>query len=93
MQRLYELYDEWRTAPDQAAQRRVWDEMLGLYTDNVFSIGIVSGGLQPIVVSNRLKNVPEEGIWAFEPTLYFGHYLPRHLLLRAIGAGMGGTGR
>ena len=34
------------------------------------------GGLQPIVVSKKLQNIPEEGIWAFEPTLYFGQYLP-----------------
>ncbi len=76
VQRLYELYDNWRTAGTLDEQRAIWDEMLSIYTDQVYTIGIVSGGLQPIVVSNKLRNVPEEGIWAFEPTLYFGHYLP-----------------
>ncbi|MDA8870990.1 ABC transporter substrate-binding protein, partial [Rhizobiaceae bacterium] len=75
-QRLYELYDAWRVAGTVDEQRTIWEEMLALYTDNVFSIGIVSGGLQPVVVANKVKNVPDEGIWAFEPTLYFGHYLP-----------------
>ncbi|MEL6751130.1 MAG: ABC transporter substrate-binding protein [Pseudomonadota bacterium] len=76
VQRLSELYDTWRTAETVDAQRAVWEEMLSIFTDQVYTIGIVSGGLQPIVVTNSLKNVPEEGIWAFEPTLYFGHYLP-----------------
>lgn len=76
VQRLSELYSAWRNAGTQDKQREIWEEMLSIFTDQVFTIGIVSGGLQPIVVSNKLKNVPEEGVWAFEPTLYFGHYLP-----------------
>ncbi|NRB29350.1 MAG: ABC transporter substrate-binding protein [Rhizobiaceae bacterium] len=74
--RLSELYQNWRDAADYDAQAKIWDEMLSIFTDQVYSIGIVSGGLQPIVVSKKLRNVPEEGIWAFEPTLYFGQYLP-----------------
>ena len=74
--RLSELYQNWRDAADYETQAKIWDEMLAIFTDQVYSIGIVSGGLQPIVVSKKLKNVPEEGIWAFEPTLYFGQYLP-----------------
>ena len=74
--KLRDLYLEWRQTTDPARQRAIWDEMLSIYTDNVFTIGIVSGSLQPIVVSEKLRNVPEEGVWAYEPTLFFGHYLP-----------------
>jgi len=74
--KLTELYTKWRLASDYDTQAAIWREMLSIFTDQVYTIGIVSGGLQPIVVSNRLQNVPEEGIWAFEPTLYFGQYLP-----------------
>ena len=74
--RLAELYQEWRSAADYESQEKIWLEMLSIFTDQVYSIGIVSGGLQPIVVSKRLRNLPDEGIWSFEPTLYFGHYLP-----------------
>ena len=73
---LSALYEEWRGAVDPAKQREIWKKMLAIYTDQVFTIGIVSGSLQPVVVSNKLKNVPEEGVWSFEPTSYFGHYLP-----------------
>jgi peptide/nickel transport system substrate-binding protein len=74
--KLSGLYKEWRAASTRDAQEKIWKEMLSIFTDQVYTIGVVSGGLQPIVVSNKLQNVPEEGIWSFEPTLYFGHYLP-----------------
>ena len=74
--RLSELYTQWRAAGSRDEQQKIWAEMLGIFTDQVYTIGVVSGGLQPIVVSNKLRNVPDEGIWAFEPTHYFGHYLP-----------------
>ncbi len=74
--RLSELYQQWRSASDDHTQQHIWTEMLSIFTDQVYTIGIVSGGRQPIVISNKLNNVPEKGVWAFEPTLYFGQYLP-----------------
>ena len=76
VKRLSELYKKWGTSASRDEQEKIWEEMLSIYTDQVYTIGIVSGGLQPVIVSKKLKNVPEEGIWAFEPTHYFGHYLP-----------------
>lgn len=76
VQKLSELYQQWRGAADYDAQEKIWSEMLSIFTSQVYTIGIVSGGLQPIVVNKKLRNVPEEGIWAFEPTLYFGQYMP-----------------
>ncbi len=73
---LSKLYAQWRNASDYNTQHKIWKDMLSIFTDQVYTIGIVSGGLQPVVVSNKLKNVPEEGIWSFEPTSYFGYYLP-----------------
>lgn len=73
---LVSLYEKWRKAHDRQTQTKIWHEMLDIFTDQAYTIGIVSGGLQPIVVQNSLKNVPQEGVWAFEPTHYFGHYLP-----------------
>ena len=76
VQRLADLFRAWKSAEDYDAQQEIWQEMLTIFTDNVYTIGTVSGGLQPVVVTNKMRNVPEEGIWSFEPTLYFGHYLP-----------------
>ena len=50
--------------------------MLDIHAEQVFTIGIVSGVPQPVVVSNALRNVPEKGIYNWEPGAYFGIYRP-----------------
>ena len=62
------------TTTEERAQ--VWHGILSVYTDNVFSIGIVNATLQPVVVSSKLKNVPAKGLYSFNPTCYFGVYMP-----------------
>lgn len=74
VQRLADLYQSWLKAESNEERTKIWSEMLDIYTDQVFTIGIISGALQPVVVSNRLHNVPKEAIYAFEPTKFFGHY-------------------
>jgi peptide/nickel transport system substrate-binding protein len=71
---LLDLYRQWLATNDEAAQTRVWKEMLAINAKQMFSIGTVTGELQPVVVSNRLRNVPEKVPFAFEPTAYFGVY-------------------
>ena len=39
----------------------VWTEMLKIHADQLYAIGILNGAPQPIVVSNRLRNVPGTG--------------------------------
>lgn len=76
VKKLSELYQAWRMAISSEEQETIWHQMLSIFTDQVYTIGIVSGTLQPVVVNSRLHNVPKEGIYSFEPTAYFGHYLP-----------------
>ena len=73
-QRLLQLYKDWTLATDDAARAAIWREMLDIHADQQFSIGIVSGVLQPIVVSNALRNVPETGIFGWDPGAQFGIY-------------------
>lgn len=75
-QKLIELVGDWHRSSTMEQRTKIWTEMLDLYTDQVFSIGIVNGGLQPVVRSARLKNVPDRGLFGFEPTAYLGVYLP-----------------
>jgi peptide/nickel transport system substrate-binding protein len=72
--RLVELVKEWSASAGVADRMRVWTEMLSLYTQQVFSIGIVNGTQQPILAASRLKNLPENALFGFEPTSYFGVY-------------------
>lgn len=50
--------------------------MLDIHADQVFSIGIVNGTFQPVVVSRKMHNVPEKGIYTYDPGAYFGIYQP-----------------
>ena len=73
---LVALNRGWLSAPDTAARRAIWVRMLEIRADNVFSIGIVSGVPQPVVVDARLRNVPEQGIYNWDPGAHFGIYRP-----------------
>jgi peptide/nickel transport system substrate-binding protein len=48
--------------------------MLRINAEQVFTIGTVAGVPQPVVVSNRLRNLPEEAVWAWDPGAHFGVY-------------------
>ena len=74
--KLIALNDEWAKSEDQAERTEIWREMLGIWADEVFSIGIVQGVDQLVVVSDRLQNVPRDGIYNFDPGAYFGMYRP-----------------
>ena len=50
--------------------------MLRLYASQCFTIGIVAGVEQPIAARGTLRNVPEKGIFGWEPYAQFGVYLP-----------------
>jgi peptide/nickel transport system substrate-binding protein len=73
---LLKLYEKWRVSTDREEKRDIWKEMLRIYSDQVFSIGICGETVQPVVVNNELKNIPDEGIYSWAPTAYFGVYKP-----------------
>ncbi|GAB4190059.1 MAG: ABC transporter substrate-binding protein [Thalassobaculales bacterium] len=74
--RLMELYEAWIARPDPAARTAIWHEMLHIHADQVFTIGIVAGVMQPVVVNRRLKNVPKDGVYNWDPGAHFGVYRP-----------------
>jgi peptide/nickel transport system substrate-binding protein len=76
VERLSTLFQDWRTSATTEERTQIWNEMLSIFTDQVYTIGTVNGVLQPVVVRNSLKNVPDEGIYAFSPVAYFGVYKP-----------------
>lgn len=80
---LFEQYLAWRAAPDAKTQEKIWREMLTAYSQQVYVIGLVSGVLQPIVANNRLRNVPAEGYYNWDPGAHFGCYRPDAFWLAA----------
>lgn len=81
-QELYDLYQVWRNARDEAERRNIWNQMLDIWTNQVFTIGLASGVLQPVVASTRLENLPEEGFYNWDPGAHFGCYRPDRFWLQ-----------
>ncbi|HET6519113.1 MAG TPA: ABC transporter substrate-binding protein [Geminicoccaceae bacterium] len=75
-QRLLELFERWRHSGTTGEREKIWAEMLQIHADQVYSIGLIAGVLQPIAVNAKLRNVPEEAIYNWEPGAQFGIYTP-----------------
>jgi peptide/nickel transport system substrate-binding protein len=73
---LYALLHDWYGAREKAAKREIWQEMLSIWSDQLFTIGIVSGTMQPVVVNAKLRNVPGEAMYTWDPGAHFGIYEP-----------------
>jgi peptide/nickel transport system substrate-binding protein len=73
---LVELYQRWLVSTSESERRRIWGEMLDINAEEVFTIGIVGGALQPVVVKDGLRGVPERGVYAWDPGSHFGLYSP-----------------
>jgi peptide/nickel transport system substrate-binding protein len=73
---LVKLYNDWRASSTTQQRRTIWKTMLAINADQLFSIGIINGTLQPVVVSRHLHNVPDKGLYSFEPGAFFGRYMP-----------------
>lgn len=73
---LMKLFGAWRSAGSRDERARIWHRMLQIHSDQVFSIGVVNGVAQPVVVRNSLRNVPEKGIYNWDPGAFFGIYRP-----------------
>jgi peptide/nickel transport system substrate-binding protein len=73
---LLALYTAWGRADTREARREIWSKILAIWADQVFTIGVVGGVLQPVVVDKQLRNVPKEGVYAYDPGAYFGLYKP-----------------
>jgi peptide/nickel transport system substrate-binding protein len=68
------LYREWAMTADSEEQKRIWMRMLSINVEQQFTIGTVTGQLQPIVVARAMKNVPARAIFSWEPTSLLGIY-------------------
>ncbi|MDH3231881.1 MAG: ABC transporter substrate-binding protein [Alphaproteobacteria bacterium] len=74
--KLYELNHKWELAKSAEERRRIWHQMLAIFTDQVYTIGTVAGVEQPVVVAPRLRNVPTKGVYNWDPGAHFGIYEP-----------------
>jgi peptide/nickel transport system substrate-binding protein len=73
---LMRLFSAWRKAASREEREKIWHRMLAIHADQQFVIGVVSGVAQPVLVRNHLRNVPEKGIYNWDPGAFFGIYRP-----------------
>lgn len=71
-QELMQLYKNWSKTTDMAKRTAIWERMLDIHAEHQFGIGVLAEAPQPVVVNEYLRNVPETGIWAYEPGAHFG---------------------
>ncbi|QBF30678.1 ABC transporter substrate-binding protein [Thalassococcus sp. S3] len=64
----------WEHSQSDEERARIWQKMLKIHADQVFAIGLMAEAPQPVVVSNRLRNVPERATWSWDPGSHFGIY-------------------
>ncbi len=74
--RLMDLYEEWRATADRDRRAEIITEMLDIHARQVTTIGTVHGVRQPVVVANRLRNVPDSAIYSWDPGAHFGIHDP-----------------
>lgn len=73
---LKKLNEAWLAAANADERAKIWHQMLSIWADKVFSIGTVAGVQQPIVVNDKLRNVPRDGMFNWDPGAQFGIYKP-----------------
>ena len=69
---LLQLYGEWIEALEPGKRFAIWRRMLDIHAEQVFTIGIVAAIPQPVAVHERLRNVPERGVYNWEPGGHLG---------------------
>ena len=70
--RLLDLLESWDRADRDEDRRGIWDEMLTVHADQVFTIGIVGEVRQAVVADAALRNLPDQAFFMYEPGAYFG---------------------
>ncbi|UOM34265.1 ABC transporter substrate-binding protein [Acuticoccus sp. I52.16.1] len=73
---LLALYDAWMTSETAAEREAAWMDILRIHGEEVLTLGTVQGVVQPVVISNDLKNVPMKGTYGWDPGAQFGIYRP-----------------
>jgi len=73
---LMDLHQSWLRSATREEREEIWHRMLEIHREHTFSIGIVSGVMQPIIVNNRLRNVPRDAVYNWDPGAQFGIYRP-----------------
>jgi len=73
---LLALNEQWNDTGDLGTRERIWHRMLTIHMDQMYTLGVITGVFQPIVINKRMANVPDEGIYNWDPGALIGMYRP-----------------
>lgn len=79
---LTALNEAWNNTSDLSQRERIWHRMLTIHAEKMYSIGVVTGVFQPIVANRKLMNVPNEGIYNWDPGALIGMYRPESFWMK-----------
>jgi len=69
---LMAAYGRWLAAETDRQRAAAWEEILQIHADQIFTIGLVADVPQPVVVRHGLRNLPERGLFNWDPGAHFG---------------------
>jgi peptide/nickel transport system substrate-binding protein len=69
-------YRAWSRAETDEQRLAAWRAMLLINADQVFTIGTVNSVPQPVIVSDKLRNVPVKAIYSWDPGAHLGIFRP-----------------
>lgn len=72
--KLRDLLDDWRSNADAQKRQEIWDQILAIWSEQVYAIGTVTNIPQPVTAARDIRNLPEKGMWAWDPGAHFGIY-------------------
>jgi peptide/nickel transport system substrate-binding protein len=75
-EKLSLLNKKWATSAESDQRYQIWNEMLDIYSDQMFSIGIIASVPKVIVANRNIKNIPETAIYNWDPGAHFGVHRP-----------------
>jgi peptide/nickel transport system substrate-binding protein len=71
-ERLLNLYEQWTMSGGPERKAAIWREMLDIHADQVFVIGTISRAPIPAAVTAKLRNVPSEAMYCWDPGGHLG---------------------
>ncbi len=69
---LLDLYKSWLASGTKEERTAIWKKMLEIHARETLIIGTVSGVRQPVAVKSKVKNVPVNAFYGWNPGAQFG---------------------
>jgi len=66
IKRLRNLWDQMQATTSEKTRIRLGKEILKVQAENLWCIGTVGLPMQPVIVKNNLKNIPNNGLWGYD---------------------------